>query len=95
MPHTPGKWTAHIHTGELDGEAHVNADGACIAYVGFGTKTDRHYVTGEEAKANAHLIAAAPELLEMLKHARDIIGFVDSDVSKKISAVIAKAEPVR
>ena len=67
---TKGPWSAHIHTGPLDGEAHVNADGACIAYVGFGTETERHYVTGEEAKANARLIAAAPDLYAALVAAR-------------------------
>jgi hypothetical protein len=51
----------------MDGEAHVNADGCCVAYVGYGTETERHYVTGEEAKANARLIAAAPDLLSALE----------------------------
>ena len=52
----------------MDGEAHINGAHNCaIAYVGFGTETETHYVRGEEAKANARLIAAAPQLLAALQ----------------------------
>lgn len=44
-----------------------------------------------ERRANANLIAAAPELLKALKYARRFLTRVDHDVTM-VDAVIAKAE---
>ena len=43
-------------------------------------------------KAKAILIAAAPELLESLKHIREIGGFSGLDHLNSVAALIAKAE---
>ncbi len=97
MTFSPGPWTAHLHTGPMEGEAHINGAHHCtIAYVGFGTETVNHYVTGDEAKANARLIAAAPDLLKALKMFIPN-GLPNEYVSKnspigKAYAAIAKAE---
>lgn len=42
--------------------------------------------------ADLHLMAAAPELLECLKAAIDIIGHPDDDLTKLFASVVAKAE---
>jgi hypothetical protein len=58
--HTPTPWSLHVHTGGLAGEAHINGPHNCaICYVGFGTETASHYVTGDEAEANAAFIVKA------------------------------------
>ena len=43
-------------------------------------------------EARANLIAAAPELLETLEIAEQIIGHRDNEVCKRIAAIIAKAK---
>lgn len=45
----------------------------------------------EQACANAHLIAAAPDLLECMKAAVSIIGHPDDAMTKHFNEVIAKA----
>lgn len=42
--------------------------------------------------ADLHLMAAAPELLECLKEAIDIIGHPDDNLTKLFASVVAKAE---
>lgn len=54
-PHAPGPWTT-------DGESIWGGDKACIAHVYTACAGCRP--TRKTAKANARLIAAAPELLE-------------------------------
>ena len=85
--HTPGTWS-------IDG-LHIVGNGYSIAHI------NSHRTT--EGRANAHLIAAAPELLEALEAARDelescIDGMNDIDDCQRtrarinrIDAVIAKA----
>lgn len=90
--HTPGPWSV----GELDENQFVNvyaADGYSVAIE----------VQGEdltEAEANAHLIAAAPELLEACETALGVLyPHFDDDrdrspeafASNKILSAIAKA----
>ena len=59
--------------------------------------------TTEEARANAHLIAAAPELYEALMEAKEIIRIMHGDLAwgiydqhspemKRINNALAKAE---
>lgn len=86
--HTPGPWKQHL----VDETLIVASDRTTVA------STSIDYDKAETAEANARLIAAAPELLEALKIARDYIGAnlgtyaqagADFD---KVSAAIAKAE---
>lgn len=83
--HTPGPWTIE-HTDEIYG-----ADSAPVAYV---QDTDR---TNQQNRANARLIAAAPELLAALKR---IVEWDDADCDASLAsinaarAVITKAEGV-
>ena len=76
--HTPGPW----HTA---GEQGVQIRSAKDQIAKVWT------MRGNEWKANARLIAAAPELLEALKLARSIIGHPDDAHSQMIDAAIAKA----
>ena len=61
--HTPGPWQ-QVHTGET---------GLVFAKI----FDEIHFIAEETDKANARLIAAAPDLLEALK---EIVGFWDSIV---------------
>jgi len=100
--HTPGPWDLWV---DKEGAFTIRAepeDGMVIAKRNVGTNDPA------EGIANAHLIAAAPELLEALKSARQFIvngteyGYIrmpdkdcpDSahDTLPKIQAAIAKAE---
>jgi hypothetical protein len=77
--HTPGTWADRW---DEDGGAFVTGDGTVIADM-VGPK--------ERRKANARLIASAPELLKALKYARRFLRGIDHDVDY-VDAVIAKAE---
>jgi hypothetical protein len=62
--HTPGPWTVEGHT--------VNARG--VAY-GFANST----ASAHELRANARLIAAAPDLLHALKWAAEYVSLYTGD----------------
>lgn len=95
--HTPGPW--HIHN-------KPNVTKAELPWIGGSTGRPIAFITHESVlnsdmartAANARLIAAAPELLELLKEARAIIAYNadlrDEDwlMLDRISAAIAKAE---
>lgn len=85
MTHTPGPWT-------IFGTFNVRgANGRGVATTG-GINDGRIADGGfAENSANARLIAAAPDLLEALKFARQIIGHPDDAGTKLIDDVIAKA----
>jgi len=69
MPHTLGKWTKEgDHIVARDDVGLVNNDGNSIAIL-----------FGPDEVANAALIAAAPELLQRLKEARDAIASLPDD----------------
>lgn len=77
-----------------DGTKLAGADGGFLPFSGCGccgspwmTANDK-----ETASADAHLIAAAPDLLAALKIAANIIGHPDDNVSKLIAEVIKQAE---
>lgn len=60
--HTPGPWKdtdRNDHPKAMDGYVKIDAERQGIAYVFGDTKSER--------EANAHLIAAAPELLAVLR----------------------------
>lgn len=77
--HTPGPWKAY----KLDGEWFIEGGDGDIADVGFKTED------GEEAdldalfEANAHLMAAAPELLEALAFYVRICGNTAHSVTRE------------
>ncbi len=90
--HTPGPWTVDWESSDLFSQFHarawINAEG--LHHIG--------YVDGpssEERRANARLIAAAPELLEALQL---LVAGIENGVSKTFvplqhaRAAIAKAE---
>src|SRR4051812_37585185 len=76
--HTPGPWLAEADDSSVfDSEGREVAD--CLTFP----------FAGEEAEANARLIAAAPELYEALKA---LIVLSDSAAWDKAFAALAKAE---
>lgn len=80
--HTPGPW--RVESGLV-----VNAAGHEIAYThGAGTEVFRP----TEMDANARLMSAAPELLEVLKSFLDPKQWGDRSRLDKARAAIAKAE---
>lgn len=100
MKHTTGPWTIEVReTDSLeDGEATILANDAIIASIagalGYTPSESRCY----ESEANAHLIAAAPDLLAALhaivaKFESDPDDLETMDAGIKIArAAIAKAE---
>ena len=108
--HTPGPWlvmnTRDVFTGlaakAADGRSTAKDDGWHIAdcapsgsYVEGGSGL--HELSLDEIKANARLIAAAPDLLDSLSEIFDYAGGADSAlhdeyVMDRARAAIAKAE---
>ena len=107
--HTPGPWKVGTHHIVLTQDC-PSVDGAradsiyCIADCGF----EKPYHRRGEQEANAHLIAAAPELLEALRlcerlflprfiHAPGWASLSDEHEDtvavRKVFAAIAKADP--
>lgn len=64
IKHTPGPWTVH--------SCEVHPHHEIIAECGRRIATQNDYHDGQD-KANARLIAAAPELLDALKEARSML----------------------
>ena len=94
--HTPGPWSIH----DRAKTAVVDSSGIVVAACGSHSNNLRD--AGEleaEQQANAHLIAAAPELLAALQHLRDaFIGTsieVQADAMRNARAAIAKATGVK
>jgi hypothetical protein len=100
---TPGPWQAHVHGGcwyVFAGSAMVADDGAdetpCVARMrGVGRGA-----TEEEQEANAHLIAAAPRLLEQLgnlvglaKYAGPRLGQYEAALADAQAAIDAAQPP--
>lgn len=65
--HTPGPWRTVIAWRHDKAEAVVGASHRSVCYLHWA---DRE---AEEVNANAHLIAAAPELLDALRRARPYV----------------------
>ena len=89
--HTPGPWTANKPTRD-NGRAEIHA-GCMLVAQAFNWMLDAE--GDEQCWADAHLIAAAPDLLEALKEivdAADGAGWEQLDPSfKKARTAIAKA----
>jgi len=77
--HTPGPWKVHL----VDGALIVDDAGWEVAEASGDYDTD-----ADRMEANARLIAAAPDLLAALKHARSQMQHPD----ELIDAAIDKAE---
>ena len=101
MEHTQGKW----HVGQGNGEGSIFADNGRMRLEAEGTclyPICKVIDFNGEAKANARLIAAAPELLAMCKLAAKYVAKMVADDVKtamppiiafnRIEAAIAKAE---
>lgn len=93
--HTPGPWRIHKYSTDLikDAERIVGADGSSVVMDVYGK-------TLENADANAQLIAAAPDLLEVAERLMNLDSFISMHVSfrepweniiKVARAAIAKA----
>lgn len=92
MKHTPGPWKVTDNNYTLGVETEDGKYSVCDVCLSNGeTRND-----AEEDKANARLIASAPELLEALKWAmifvRDLRYEEQKEKKAKIQALIQKAE---
>lgn len=100
--HTPGPWYTDTRNGQQVSVNFNTQDVPAYWGVGNGRAAVAHAlitgsVAGDEAKANARLIAAAPELLKAAKnvtaHLRgDLLSLKDHAVLDLLRAAIAKAE---
>lgn len=80
--HTPGPWrVGPIHK---DGSYAIHAETASVVHCTPMASS------GKAAKPNAHLIAAAPAMLEALQIVRKCAGFPDN-VRKQIDEIISIA----
>lgn len=107
--HTPGPWSVpHFADDDVKCNcAYVLSEGYAGAVADVRIGNGRPIGDGgndcpplEEAKANAHLIAAAPEMFEALTLARGHLGdlalrgeHIPSGVFKEIDAALSKARP--
>lgn len=91
--HTPGPWV----TGNTDPLLFGRKQGHGTEPIGFiyGPACPELSEVGQQALANARLIAAAPDLLELLREAADCTRHPDYDwpveFSHRVDAAIAKA----
>ncbi len=90
--HTPGPWkfrddSKFFKTNPFS----VYIQGGGVHSAAIANIPRKQTIPEEEARANALLIAAAPDLLEALKFAQSIIGHPDDAGSQMIAAAIAKA----
>lgn len=92
MGHTAGNWVVEIVRGSYKQPALVKSGDKVIAHC-MGDQLDPQGTSIGEAKANAKLIASAPELLEVLKlmiPLHDSMG--NTAIADKARAAVAKAE---
>ena len=81
MSHTPGPW-----------EASHREDSSGISYVTADTRHIEVAVSYSRNHADAHLIAAAPELLELARNVAEHFADTDAPLGAVALAAIAKAE---
>ena len=83
MAHTQGEWHAH------DGQIYPLETGKTLALIPYFNKDN------EEQKANANLIASAPDLLDACEHALKELNYLhngqDSDAIEALRTAIDKA----
>jgi hypothetical protein len=85
---TPGPWAD-------DGTASIHAPTGLVCVVANHSTNDYGQWHGEDSEtqcaANAHLIAAAPELYEALKKAADRLAEIGAIVPSDVTHALAKA----
>ena len=88
--HTPAPWTV-TDTGVRDVGGYIAFTPKAFHYPNQDERYEKEIL---ERKANARLIAAAPELLTELIHAHNTISINcgDTEQTRRIKALIAKAE---
>lgn len=89
--HTPGPWYADPYEDDCDGI------GVCAKGKGIVADVDSDYCEPEEMRANAHLIAAAPEMKEALQWVESAFRDYSLDhgarnAMVRVKAALAKAE---
>lgn len=90
--HTPGPWVAHPSA--LERFSQVISARGCMVQICHTREVygDRMvYGQSEETRANAALIAAAPDLLQMVIDLLDAMGNCDSEIESGARDLIAKA----
>lgn len=80
---TPGPW--HIENTDLNQQYNIEANGSEVA------STVTSWTNDEENLANAKLIAAAPDMLDILVECQKYHLELNSEIRSKIKAVIKKA----
>lgn len=83
--YTPGPWRVY----DADDFIVAAGDGFSICDCQPGNPFD---VTNAQAVANARLIAAAPEMLEMLRHVVESGGVISQSELSDLAEMIIKAE---
>lgn len=71
--HTPGPWDVEYENADYNGGGQWYNAGPAKVWFPYNVKKQEE----DEAKANAYLIAAAPELLEVLRDALDSLDYVE------------------
>ena len=90
--HTKGQWIKGTKTSSRDWMK-IYANGKLIAEVKeLSKKGERKATDFEQEGANAHLIAHAPELLQMVKYLKDCIERLTSDTELSQSDMGVEAE---
>lgn len=92
--HTPGPWVADFHNEQRDGGrfiTHVRGGNQLVPIAAVPTGVEGY--GREEGRANARLIAAAPDMLAQLRNASWLLADPSPDglVKKQIDEVIAAA----
>lgn len=88
--HTPGPWSVFIRgkTIAVDiGPVAIGSNPCVVHWSGF----DGCDLPISQRKANALLISAAPELLQMIIDLLDAFGDCDSEIENDARALVAKA----
>lgn len=89
---TPGPWHMIIILGSYQQPCLIEAAGKAVAKC-LGNQLEPDATSIKEARANAHLIAAAPDMFAAANEAFDFLGGVDdaADIRGKLLAAIQKA----
>jgi hypothetical protein len=93
MKHTPGPWTLKPYDlGEEGGLLVAGPDNFPVAIIEFSPDDSPYKGREVEDKANANLIAAAPQMLDELKHAHRIIQALINITTEDQRAEISKLD---
>jgi hypothetical protein len=84
--HTPGPWSIDWNVGRID------IFRSCVGTLIASIRRSGSAELDETAKANARLIAAAPDMLEALKRIKATGVFVGAIAQEMMDEAIAKAE---